>query len=74
LRRGAQNLANFIKSIFEHSDAAADADYDRRIHLFGELSGILKPFDYHGPAAAPVAEPAGCVPAGCGRARIARRP
>jgi hypothetical protein len=48
LRRGAaQNLANFTKSIFQHSDAAAEG-YDRRVHLFGQLSGILDPFDYHG--------------------------
>ena len=33
--------------MFKHSDVAQEAEYDRRVRLFGELAGILRPFDYH---------------------------
>jgi hypothetical protein len=41
-----QNLANLIGSVAKHSDQAA-AEFSRRAFLFGQLSGILDPLEYH---------------------------
>eukprot|EP01052_Picozoa_sp_SAG31_P028527 SAG31_NODE_2761_length_5132_cov_12.543016_3_plen_464_part_00 len=43
-----KNLASLIASVFSYSDPDSKdhSGYDRRVHLFGRLAGILDPYDY----------------------------